>query len=161
MALIKSADAIRADLERLPDDRRSWPRGTRGRAGLLSDRQAECLRRVQAGQRRKRIAAELGIQPDTVHSHVKRAADKLGINIGAYTRGGVLTDQQRLFLTYREAGLTYGQIAARTRTQTGSVGTQLTRARTRLRCATVAETIAKARELGLLLDSTTPKREVA
>jgi DNA-binding CsgD family transcriptional regulator len=156
MALIKSAADMLAELEHLPDDRRTWTREQR--ATRLTDRQAECLKRSRAGQSGERIGCELGISRRTAYSHVHRAVTKLGIegHWDRARRGQTLSNQQRLFLSYRAAGRKVAEIAAQCHVTEGCITAQCARARVKLKCESIPETIKRARELGLLFESIAP-----
>jgi DNA-binding CsgD family transcriptional regulator len=49
----------------------------------LTEREKECLRPVLEGLPAKVIAARLGVEPDTVYKHQKKAMRKLGVNTSA------------------------------------------------------------------------------
>ena len=49
-----------------------------GKLSKLSDRQRECLRLVAQLKKTEQIAAELGISPSTVNTHIERAVVILG-----------------------------------------------------------------------------------
>jgi DNA-binding CsgD family transcriptional regulator len=49
----------------------------------LTEREKECLRPVLNGLPAKVIAAQLGVEPDTVYKHQKKAMRKLGVNTSA------------------------------------------------------------------------------
>jgi DNA-binding CsgD family transcriptional regulator len=66
------------------------PHQPAGSGRVLSPRELEVVRRAGAGLSNKQIGLELGITPETVETHLKRARSKLG----AVSRRGVCPQQR-------------------------------------------------------------------
>jgi DNA-binding NarL/FixJ family response regulator len=88
--LVKSADAdrIRTACEAVVDGRQ-WFEGYAGRLGKeddlqrlrsLSDRERQILSLLAGGMKTQQVAAEVGLRPATVYTHVRNVISKLGVD---------------------------------------------------------------------------------